>query len=198
MAQVDALRFLVNLQKLFAPAILDGQEFTAYIDGDSNSLVIKTDNIIQAFSGSNIDTLAIARVESQLDSLKAQADSLESIFRFIPAIQNQIITLSGSTDGEVDFEWALLSQEIAELKGDIQECNDRIDNIETELKEKSDSIYYSVLANLDSYSSSDSSDNNEEIIILKDEIEELKETVATLSAELHGQVTSETTYDVSD
>ena len=195
MAQVDALRFLANLQKLFAPAILDGQEFTAYIDGDSNSLVIKTDNIVQASSGSNIDMAAVASVESQLVSLKAQADSLENFCGSIPALQAQLTTLSGSTDGEVDFEWALLSQEITELKGDIQTCNDKITALEESYK--ADDIYDRVLESLDSYSSSDSSDNSEEILILKDEIEELKETVATLSSELHGQVTSETTYDVS-
>ena len=55
MAQVDAIRFLAKLSDLFAPNIQDNQEFIAYIDGDSNSLVIQADNIIHASGGSSLD-----------------------------------------------------------------------------------------------------------------------------------------------
>ena len=46
MAQVDALRFLAHVAKLFAPNIQDGQVFISYI-GEDNSYTIQADNIIR-------------------------------------------------------------------------------------------------------------------------------------------------------
>ncbi len=120
MAQVDAFRFLARLSDLFAPNIQDNQEFIAYIDGDSNSLVIQADNIIHASGGSSLDTSQINEISNTLSALKDQADTLESTCRDIPALATQIQTLSGdSSAGTNDFAWADIKSELLLLKGEL-------------------------------------------------------------------------------
>ena len=155
MSKIDASRFLAHLQKVFAPKIIDGQEFIAYIDGDSNSLIIQAENVINAStSNSSFDSEAVENLAIQLSALQSQADSLENFCRSIPALQTQISTLSGDTEeGLLDFEWAFIQEAISDL--------------------------------------------NEAIVGLELKIYEMQETIDTLSLELHGQVTSETEYDIS-
>ena len=155
MSKIDASRFLAHLQKVFAPKIIDGQEFIAYIDGDSNSFIIQAENVINAStSNSSFDSEAVENLAIQLSALQSQADSLENFCRSIPALQTQISTLSGDTEeGLLDFEWAFIQEAISDL--------------------------------------------NEAIARLELKIDEMQETIDTLSLELHGQVTSETEYDIS-
>ena len=73
MAQVDAPRFLSHVANLFAPNILDGQVFTAYI-GQDNSFTILADNIIRDSDSANftptevVDNLTSSSTTSALSA----------------------------------------------------------------------------------------------------------------------------------
>lgn len=202
MAKVDAVRFIKNLQELFAPSISDNQEFTAYIDGQSNEIVIQGDNIINASSGGkNVNSAdvqqlltEISAASRQLAALQSQADNLENLCRSIPVLQTQLSTLSGDTgEGEIDFEWASIREEIIDMKGDILNITSRVETLEDNMK----NIEYEVYGYSFDNNDNTSSDIDDTITGLENRIDEMQETIDNLSLEIHGQVTSETEYDVS-
>ena len=208
MAKVDAVRFIKNLQELFAPSISDNQEFTAYIDGQSNEIVIQGDNIINASSGGkNVNSAdvqqlltEISAASRQLAALQSQADNLENLCRSIPVLQTQLSTLSGDTgEGEIDFEWASIREEIADMTADISSISGRVESLEDKISGIQTTV--ETLDSYDSYSDSsssyDDSELKETITGLENRIDEMQETINNLSLEIHGQVTSETEYDVS-
>lgn len=200
MSKIDASRFLAHLQKVFAPKIIDGQEFIAYIDGDSNSLIIQAENVINAStSNSSFDSEAVENLAIQLSALQSQADSLENFCRSIPALQTQISTLSGDTEeGLLDFEWAFIQEAISDMKANISEFSGRLEPLEEKISSIENQFYgLSVDDNDDDNDTITSSDLNEAIAGLELKIDEMQETIDTLSLELHGQVTSETEYDIS-
>ena len=195
MSKIDASRFLAHLQKVFAPKIIDGQEFIAYIDGDSNSLIIQAENVINAStSNSSFDSEAVENLAIQLSALQSQADSLENFCRSIPALQTQISTLSGDTEeGLLDFEWAFIQEAISDMKANISEFSGRLEPLEEKIS-SIENQFYGLSNDNDTITSSDL---NEAIVGLELKIYEMQETIDTLSLELHGQVTSETEYDIS-
>lgn len=197
MSKIDASRFLAHLQKVFAPKIIDGQEFIAYIDGDSNSLIIQAENVINAStSNSSFDSEAVENLAIQLSALQSQADSLENFCRSIPALQTQISTLSGDTEeGLLDFEWAFIQEAISDMKANISEFSGRLEPLEEKISSIENQFYG--LSVDDDNDTITSSDLNEAIAGLELKIDEMQETIDTLSLELHGQVTSETEYDIS-
>lgn len=119
--KVDIRRLADYIPELFAPQIIDGQEFFAYIDGNSNSFTIQAENILHA-SVSNLDSNDVENLAAKLALLQAQADSLETLANSIPAVSTQIQTLSGQTEGLPNFEFASLHEEIAELKTKFSKC----------------------------------------------------------------------------
>ena len=195
MSKIDASRFLAHLQKVFAPKIIDGQEFIAYIDGDSNSFIIQAENVINAStSNSSFDSEAVENLAIQLSALQSQADSLENFCRSIPALQTQISTLSGDTEeGLLDFEWAFIQEAISDMKANISEFSGRLEPLEEKIS-SIENQFYGLSVDNDTITSSDL---NEAITGLELKIDEMQETIETLSLELHGQVTSETEYDIS-
>ena len=199
MSKIDASRFLAHLQKVFAPKIIDGQEFIAYIDGDSNSLIIQAENVINAStSNSSFDSEAVENLAIQLSALQSQADSLENFCRSIPALQTQISTLSGDTEeGLLDFEWAFIQEAISDMKANISEFSGRLEPLEEKISSIENQFYGLSVDNDNDNDTITSSDLNEAIAGLELKIDEMQETIDTLSLELHGQVTSETEYDIS-
>lgn len=200
MSKIDASRFLAHLQKVFAPKIIDGQEFIAYIDGDSNSLIIQAENVINAStSNSSFDSEAVENLAIQLTALQSQADSLENLCRSIPTLQTQISTLSGDTEeGLLDFEWAFIQEAISDMKANISEFSGRLEPLEKKISSIENQFYgLSVDDNDDDNDTITSSDLNKAIAGLELKIDGMQETIDTLSLELHGQVTSETEYDIS-
>ena len=199
MSKIDASRFLAHLQKVFAPKIIDGQEFIAYIDGDSNSLIIQAENVINAStSNSSFDSEAVENLAIQLSALQSQADSLENFCRSIPALQTQISTLSGDTEeGLLDFEWAFIQEAISDMKANISEFSGRLEPLEEKISSIENQFYGLSVDNDNDNDTITSSDLNEAIAGLELKINEMQETIDTLSLELHGQVTSETEYDIS-
>lgn len=199
MSKIDASRFLAHLQKVFAPKIIDGQEFIAYIDGDSNSLIIQAENVINAStSNSSFDSEAVENLAIQLTALQSQADSLENFCRSIPALQTQISTLSGDTEeGLLDFEWAFIQEAISDMKANISEFSGRLEPLEEKISSIENQFYGLSVDNDNDNDTITSSDLNEAIVGLELKIDEMQETIDTLSLELHGQVTSETEYDIS-
>ena len=199
MSKIDASRFLAHLQKVFAPKIIDGQEFIAYIDGDSNSLIIQAENVINAStSNSSFDSEAVENLAIQLSALQSQADSLENFCRSIPALQTQISTLSGDTEeGLLDFEWAFIQEAISDMKANISEFSGRLEPLEEKISSIENQFYGLSVDDDNDNNTITSSDLNEAIAGLELKIDEMQETIDTLSLELHGQVTSETEYDIS-
>ena len=199
MSKIDASRFLAHLQKVFAPKIIDGQEFIAYIDGDSNSLIIQAENVINAStSNSSFDSEAVENLAIQLSALQSQADSLENFCRSIPALQTQISTLSGDTEeGLLDFEWAFIQEAISDMKANISEFSGRLEPLEKKISSIENQFYGLSVDDDNDNDTITSSDLNEAIAGLELKIDEMQETIDTLSLELHGQVTSETEYDIS-
>jgi len=199
MSKIDASRFLAHLQKVFAPKIIDGQEFIAYIDGDSNSLIIQAENVINAStSNSSFDSEAVENLAIQLSALQSQADSLENFCRSIPALQTQISTLSGDTEeGLLDFEWAFIQEAISDMKANISEFSGRLEPLEEKISSIENQFYGLSVDDDNDNDTITSSDLNEAIAGLELKIDEMQETIDTLSLELHGQVTSETEYDIS-
>lgn len=199
MSKIDASRFLAHLQKVFAPKIIDGQEFIAYIDGDSNSLIIQAENVINAStSNSSFDSEAVENLAIQLSALQSQADSLENFCRSIPALQTQISTLSGDTEeGLLDFEWAFIQEAISDMKANISEFSGRLEPLEEKISSIENQFYGLSVDDDNDNDTITSSDLNEAIAGLELKIDEMQEIIDTLSLELHGQVTSETEYDIS-
>lgn len=199
MSKIDASRFLAHLQKVFAPKIIDGQEFIAYIDGDSNSLIIQAENVINAStSNSSFDSEAVENLAIQLSALQSQADSLENFCRSIPALQTQISTLSGDTEeGLLDFEWAFIQEAISDMKANISEFSGRLEPLEEKISNIENQFYGLSVDDDNDNDTITSSDLNEAIAGLELKIDEMQETIDTLTLELHGQVTSETEYDIS-
>ena len=199
MSKIDASRFLAHLQKVFAPKIIDGQEFIVYIDGDSNSLIIQAENVINAStSNSSFDSEAVENLAIQLSALQSQADSLENFCRSIPALQTQISTLSGDTEeGLLDFEWAFIQEAISDMKANISEFSGRLEPLEEKISSIENQFYGLSVDDDNDNNTITSSDLNEAIAGLELKIDEMQETIDTLSLELHGQVTSETEYDIS-
>ena len=199
MSKIDASRFLAHLQKVFAPKIIDGQEFIAYIDGDSNSFIIQAENVINAStSNSSFDSEAVENLAIQLSALQSQADSLENFCRSIPALQTQISTLSGDTEeGLLDFEWAFIQEAISDMKANISEFSGRLEPLEEKISSIENQFYGLSVDDDNDNDTITSSDLNEAIAGLELKIDEMQETIDTLTLELHGQVTSETEYDIS-
>ena len=196
MSKIDASRFLAHLQKVFAPKIIDGQEFIAYIDGDSNSLIIQAENVINAStSNSSFDSEAVENLALQLSALQSKANSLEITCRNIPALQTQIQTLSGESEGLIDFEYAFLIDELGEVKGELAECVGKIATLEEMYHYLENALDNSSL--LDD-SSSSNEDVSETISRLETKIINLENTVNELSSVINSQVVSETEYDLSE
>ena len=137
MSKVDAVRFLANLQRLFAPKIVDGQVFTAYIDRNSNEFTIQADNVIYSSPrGITSDSTSqlIDEVNSasrQISTLQNQADTLGNQLRNIAGIQTQISTLSGEIDDSlVDFAWASVQEDISTLRGYIGTLEEQFDALQ--------------------------------------------------------------------
>lgn len=189
MAQVDAFRFLANLQQLFAPSISDNQEFVAYIDGSSNSFVIQGDNLIHASTGenTNLNPEEISALSRQITSLQSQTDSVENFCRNISAFQTQITTLSGGTEGLPVFEWASIQAKIDEMNSDISTFGAITNETKNSLKSYDPSDLFKQF----------NSEILVEISALRSQVEELRNTVENLSSEVHSQIVSENEIDVS-
>lgn len=131
MAQVDVLRFVGKIQELFAPSIIDGQVFVAYIDED-NSLTIQTENIIKA-SSDGLNTAQLDDIAQRITAIKTQADELEELCSHIPVISAAVTTLADSS-GNID---TVLFSEYAfsELYGDFHLLNSRVNTIEAQVAE---------------------------------------------------------------
>ena len=125
MAQIDAPRFIRNFHTLFAPNILDGQEFIAYIEAD-NYLQVQADNVIQSTRNSNSDAAALDELSSRISSLKSQTDNLEDFCLTIPGLQTQINTLSGSPEGLTDFAWASMRHDILSLQNKLSALDSKV------------------------------------------------------------------------
>ena len=130
MAQVDAFRFLHNFSKLFAPNILDGQVFTAYI-GENNSYNVQADNILMASTGNSLNSDDIDELEQRFLALDSHAREFEAFCSNISSLQTQIQSLSGSTDGQssIEFDFTYLHETISEIRSDIATLNARIDQL---------------------------------------------------------------------
>lgn len=74
MSQVDILRFVANVQQLFAPSIHEGQTFIAYLDEEDNSYLIQGDNL--SFEGSGTLGGSIDKLQQNLDALQATINEL--------------------------------------------------------------------------------------------------------------------------
>ncbi|MBQ3347448.1 MAG: hypothetical protein IJG39_10210 [Synergistaceae bacterium] len=140
MAQVDALRFLAHVAQLFAPDILDGQTFIAYI-GKDNSFTVQADNIIKAQGGTNTGDEKIEELYGRISDIKSQADSLEAFCKNIPALQSQIQSLSGSNEAAAEFYYSYLYNELSKLSAEISGLDSRMTAIEDEWFEKADAFY---------------------------------------------------------
>lgn len=99
MAQIDAFRFLYNVARLFAPAIKQGQQFTAYI-GEDNSFTVLADNVLQisATEGGSFDTDLLQECSSRLAEIKSKTDELEQICSDIPAIISNLQNITYDYD----------------------------------------------------------------------------------------------------
>ena len=139
MATTD-IRFINDFEeavaKLFAPYILEGQEFTAYIE-ENNEFVIKVANIIhsstsETSSESTFQLLSSVNTASkQITSLQKQTDTLENQLRNIAGIQTQISTLNGEIDESlVDFAWASVQEDISTLRGYIGTLEEQFDALQ--------------------------------------------------------------------
>ena len=132
MAQVDAFRFLAHLQELFAPKITEGQVFFAYIDED-NSFNVLADNVIQ--TSSNQTSSDLTDVTVKIASLQSQADNLEEFCKSIPGLQTQLETISGSSEGIIDFAWASITNDIIVMGSLILNLENRIAELEATVRQ---------------------------------------------------------------
>ena len=132
MAQVDAFRFLAHLQELFAPKITEGQVFFSYIDED-NSFNVLADNVIQ--TSSNQTSSDLTDVTVKIASLQSQADNLEEFCKSIPGLQTQLETISGSSEGIIDFAWASITNDIIVMGSLILNLENRIAELEATVRQ---------------------------------------------------------------
>lgn len=77
MSQVDILRFVANVQQLFAPSIHEGQTFIAYLDDENNSYLVKGDNL--SFEGSGTLSGSVEKLQQNLDALQAVVNALQPV-----------------------------------------------------------------------------------------------------------------------
>ena len=190
MAQVDASRFLSHLHSLFAPSIYDAQEFIAYIDGDSNSLVIQGENILYPSSGNlhfGILAAELADTSKQITALQNKADSVEDLCRNIPSFISKIDTISGEFQGIPDFQFDILHFSFIELRDKLNTLEEKIHSFEA--------IFYSNYQNgLDPASLT----LGEKIPLIEHKIDLLQEHINNLSAEFHSRVVSENEFNLSE
>lgn len=99
MAQVDISRFGSNIQKLFAPAIQEGQVFIAYLDVESNSYTVKGDNI--SSGGSSASNDSVERLEQNFSSLQTNVSSLQTSVNGLQSAIAEIQNTSSSEDNSV-------------------------------------------------------------------------------------------------
>ena len=125
MAQVDALRFVENITALFAPKIREEQEFTAYIDNSSNSFTIQADNVFLA-GGTNLSSEEVNALAQEVTSVKTTAENvLSKCSTMLQSLQSlsglitQIETITGSSEGQTDFAFAYLVDDVREIQEDI-------------------------------------------------------------------------------
>ena len=190
MAQVDASRFLNNLHSLFAPTINDGQEFTAYIDGEANSLVIQGENILYPSSGK----LQFGDLAANLDNssklilaLQNKADALEDLCRAIPSFISKIDTINGEFDGIPDFQFDILYFNFIELRDKLTALEEKINSLEA--------LFYS---NNQNGADITSLNLGEKVSLIEYKIEVLQEHIDNLSAEFHSRVISENEFNLSE
>ena len=190
MAQVDASRFLNNLHALFAPTIYDGQEFTAYIDGDENSLVIQGENILYPSSGNLHFGVLAAELDDtskQIRALQNKADSIEDLCRAIPSFISKIDTISGEFEGIPDFQFDIFHFNFFELRDKLISLEEKINSFEA--------IFYS---NYQNRTDSASLTLGEEIPLIQHKIDLLQEQIDNLSTEFHSRVISENEFNLSE
>ena len=77
MSQVDILRFVANVQQLFAPSIHEGQTFIAYLDEEDNSYLVQGDNL--SFEGSGTLGGSIDKLQQNLDALQSVVNALQPV-----------------------------------------------------------------------------------------------------------------------
>lgn len=77
MSQVDILRFVANVQQLFAPSIHEGQTFIAYLDEEDNSYTVQGDNL--SFEGSGSLGGTIDKLQQNLDALQSVVNALQPV-----------------------------------------------------------------------------------------------------------------------
>lgn len=87
MAKVDVSRFGDKLLKVFAPSILHGQVFIAFVDEDSNSFTIEGDNLSSSSSEPLADSLyelklslqqEVSKLQTSITTLQQQPQGVDS------------------------------------------------------------------------------------------------------------------------
>ena len=159
MAQVDALRFLGNIPALFAPKIQEGQTFTAYTDSSANSFTIQADNVFLA-GGANLSSEEVNALAQEVTSVKATAENVLSkcstmlqSLQALSGLITQIETITGSSEGQTDFAFAYLVD-------DVREIQDTVADLST---------------------SSGNSYDSDDLYVIKYELEALRDEVDTLT-----------------
>ena len=189
MSKLDASRFLANLHSLFAPNIADGQEFIAYIDGESNSLVIQGDNILYPSAGNaNIGELSyqLKNTSNQIKGLQNKADDVENLCKAIPGFVTNIESISGQFEGTSEFAFDLLYFDIITLKEELADLNDKIISLQT------------LFLSLNSSETSNTNDVSVTVSSLERKFEALQSSVDALASELHSQVVEEKRFNLDD
>ena len=99
MSKVDILRFVDNLHELFAPAILDGQTFFAYLDEQDNFFSIQCDNLFSGDHQEDIERISasVTRLATQLDDVQDDCSDIPSIKSQIQSLQSDVEALQSST-----------------------------------------------------------------------------------------------------
>ena len=191
MAQVDASRFLANLHTLFAPNIADGQVFTAYIDGDENSLVIQGENILYPSSGnSHFGILAaqLSNTSKLIQALQNKADSVEDLCRDIPFFVSNIENISGQFEGNTDFEYDILHSDLVNVNENLAAIEEKNSSLEALfLSENNNGADAAILSNLD-----------ERVSIMEYILETLQQKLDDLASAFHSRVISENEISVSN
>lgn len=161
MAQVDALRFLGNVSALFAPKVREGQEVTFYIDSSSNSFTVQADNVFLS-GGANLSSEEVNALAQEVTAVKTTAESvlnkcstMLSSLQALSGLITQVETLSGNSEGQTDFAFAYLVDDVRELQNDVADLS---------------------ASREDSYDSDD-------ISILSYELSELRDRVDTLASQ---------------
>lgn len=190
MAQVDASRFLANLQTLFAPTLADGQEFVAYIDGDPNSLVIQGENILYPSSGNahfgDLSQL-LNNTSKQIKGLQNKADAVENLCKAVPSFISNIENISGTSEGVPELEFDLLYFGIDDLRNEFATMQEKINTLENILNSSNHNADDSLFRTL-----------NENVSTLENKFETLLLAVNDLTSSINDNVVSENKIYVSD